>query len=366
MLARSGLIFACSRIVTLLAAATGDFLLGLLGPGPALNSTVGDGLGRWDGVWYLRVAAQGYVHHVTVTPADIPGTNASFFPVFPLLIRFAHAATGLTPLRSALGVVAVAGVLDATLVWLLARRRWGTAAADRACALFCFFPGAFVLSLAYSEAVMLTFVLACFAALERRWWIAAGVCAALSTATRPNAVVIVGCCAWAATAAVIRHRDWRSLIAPLLAPLGFLAFMAFLWRRTGSWSAWFTVEKRVWHERVDLTAVWHRLTLFSHRPWKDIDITVFVVALIFTVVAFGLMVRVRPPAEWWIWSGGVVALAAASATLGLRPRFVLSAFPLVIVGGRDLKGAAFAAVLGLSAGVLVLLTIVDLTGLFVP
>ncbi|MDP8960965.1 MAG: hypothetical protein M3N32_05035 [Actinomycetota bacterium] len=49
------------------------------------------------------------------------------------------------------------------------------------------------------------------------------------------------------------HREgaWRALVAPLLAPAGFVAFMVFRWRRTGEPRAWFSVQRRVWLESMD-------------------------------------------------------------------------------------------------------------------
>src|SRR5205807_7473706 len=97
-----------------------------------------------------------------------------------------------------------------------------------------FFPGSIVLTPFYTEGLLIALVLGCLLALlHDRWW-TAGVLAALATATRPNAVVIVACCACAAAVAIRRRRDWRPLVAPLLAPTGLLAYFSFLWLRTGS------------------------------------------------------------------------------------------------------------------------------------
>ena len=48
--------------------------------------------------------------------------------------------------------------------------------------LIALFPGSFVLSMAYSEALMLTIVALCFIALRDKHWLWAGILAAMATA----------------------------------------------------------------------------------------------------------------------------------------------------------------------------------------
>ena len=63
----------------------------------------------------------------------------------------------------------------------------------------------------------------CFWFLLEERWLLAGVAAALASATRPNGVALVAACAVAAFIAIRQRRDWWSLVAPLLAPIGFIA-----------------------------------------------------------------------------------------------------------------------------------------------
>ena len=96
--------------------------------------------------------------------------------------------------------------------------------AARAMMMFAVFPGSFVLSFAYSEAALIALCAACLLLLlldER--WVLAGLVGALATATRPNGVAIVVACAVASFIAIRQRRDWTSLAAPLLSPIGFVA-----------------------------------------------------------------------------------------------------------------------------------------------
>ena len=76
-------------------------------------------------------------------------------------------------------------------------------------------------------------------------WLLAGVAAGLATATRPNGIALFAACAVAAAIAIHRRRDWLSLIAPLLAPVGFISFQLFLPGHTGESWPWFRVQREV-------------------------------------------------------------------------------------------------------------------------
>lgn len=98
-------------------------------------------LTTWDGGWYLDIAQNGY-------PAGLDdGQSFAFFPGFPLAIRFVGGVTGVSYPTAGVAVA----LLAAVLLWALSRRLAGEDFADRAVGLFCFFPGSFALSMAYSE-----------------------------------------------------------------------------------------------------------------------------------------------------------------------------------------------------------------------
>ena len=49
------------------------------------------------------------------------------------------------------------------------------------------------------------------------------------------------------------------MVAPLLAPTGFLAFQGFLWARTGALDSWWQTQNQGWGEKLSLTATWDRI-----------------------------------------------------------------------------------------------------------
>lgn len=315
----------------------------------------------WDGSHYLRIIEGGYPDGSEIVP------QYAFFPVFPLLARALAAVPGVGPLDAGLLVGGVAGVAAAVGIWVLARRLYDRAVADRAVALFGFFPGSFVLSMLYAEAVMLALSAACLWALVSRHWVLAGALAAVATASRPNAVALAAACGWACLVALWQRREWRSLAAPLLAPIGFLSFHVLLWTRTGDPFTWFRAQRELWHERVTPLALVDDVTVFVSAPFENTNTTAVVIGSAVALVGLVLMLRARVPGELVVFALVVLALAASSETLGLRPRFVLTAFPLFIGIAVHLRGAAFASVLGLFATVLGAFTMISLSGiLFTP
>jgi hypothetical protein len=354
--ARPAAIYLAARLVVLFAIWTAS----------RVNDpvSIGSAVTHWDGGWYLEVATNGYPHSVPPTaPDDSDQSTIAFFPLYPLCIRFVSGTFGLSPRAAGLAVAGVAGMAAAVLLWFLLRQLWDAETADRGVALFCFFPGALVLSMVYSEPLMLALAIGCLLALLNQWWVSAGVLAALATATRPNALALVAACAWAAGVAMVRQREWRALAAPLLAPAGFVIFQLFLWRRTGEADAWFHVQRHGWNERIALDATWQKVDTFFEHPFGDVNITIAVSGILFMLAALYPFRQARLPGPIVAYTLGIVTLALVSETLGARPRFVLTAFPLIVVLARYLRGMAFSIALACSATVLGSFAVLSLASL---
>lgn len=317
----------------------------------------------WDGGWYLEAARDGYPTGLEVVDGKAVQSTVAFFPLYPLCIRAVHGASGLSYQAAGLLVAGLAGIVAVVLLRALLKRLWGPEAADRGVVLFCFFPGALALSLTYSEALMLALTIGSLLALMSRRWVTAGVLAALATACRPNAIVLVAACGWASFSAIRAGRDWRSLAAPLLAPAGFVAFQGYLWARTGAADAWWRTQREGWGEHLAPDATWDKIAEFAEAPLVDVNITVAMAGIAFVAIATVLLVRARPPGAILVYTAGIVLLALLSQTLGPRPRFILTAFPLVAVAGRWLQGNAFALVVGCSATVLGSFAVVSVVSL---
>jgi hypothetical protein len=249
------------------------------------------------------------------------------------------------------------------LFWLLTRQVWDDQVADRATVLLCFFPGAFIFSLLYSEPVLLTFGLLCLIALRKRWWLIAGLAAAVATASRPTGVALVACCAWEAFFAVRSRREWRSLIAPILSPLGIIGYFGFVWWRTGSITAWTRTQEGGWGERIQPFAIWHYIQDQVHHPLTNLNTLVPLIGTAFVIVTLVLLIRAGVPSVLIVYTVAVVVISLMSKTLGLRPRFVMTAFPLIMVLGYRLRNLGYSLVLSSSAVLLSAVTIISVTSL---
>lgn len=101
----------------------------------------------WDGVWYARVAADGY-HAAPVVPPD--GFDVAFFPLWPAIIRVA--SLGIMPLDV---TTVVAGTLLFIVAGVLIHRLFLRFADPKpallAVALWAFAPPAYVASIGYAE-----------------------------------------------------------------------------------------------------------------------------------------------------------------------------------------------------------------------
>src|SRR5581483_9046699 len=318
----------------------------------------------WDGRWYVRIAVHGY-------PTSVPqgdfyhGTGRqvqsaiAFFPLYSLLMRaLDKVLPGGADVAGAVLALLI-GAAATVVVWIVAEKVAGRTVADRAAILFAFSPGAFVLSLVYAAGRLVLLAAACLLALLERRWLLAGVLAALASATRPNATAVMAACAWAAGVAIWRDREWRALVAPLLAPLGMLAFFGFLWWHTGEPLIWFRVESQGWGERIDLGR--SNLGVFADlvtRPLHNPNHVLLAISMVVAVVLMVVLVRQHLPGVLNMFAISGLCLVLASH-INARPRFIFVAFPLVIALAKATarRPAVFVVLASTFAASTVLLTV---------
>jgi len=347
------LAYSASRVVTGLAVALAAF---------AAGKPVSEVLTTWDGRWYEKIVDYGY-------PTSVPqgewaaGTGhrvqseVAFFPLYPLLTRLVDPFVPGGSSAAGVVVTLICGAAATVLIWQLTAWVTDRDTANRAAVLFCFSPGAFVLSLVYAEALMLALGAACLLALLQRRWVAAGVLAALAGATRPNASAFAVACLWAAGAAVWQRREWRALVAPVLAPLGMAAFFAFLWWHTGEPGIWFRVQADGWGEQVDfgqrnLSVAW----AFLRDPLGHPNRLVIGLSLALVLACIGLLVKARLPGALNAYALTSLGLVLTSQ-INARPRFVFVAFPLVMALAKWARRSAFTVLAATFAATTVMLTI---------
>jgi len=181
---------------------------------------------RSDSWQYLDIATDGY--YLKPGPGGF-GTVACF-PLYPLVVRFVRPLFAGNTLVAALAVSWLASWASSVLLFRLVHDWRGLAAALLATAGLFAFPSAFFLTTVFPHSLFLALSLASVLCAERARMLPAALCAALAGATRAEGVVLIPVLA---VAYFRQHglRPNRAAAALVLAPLGLLAFMGFLWWR---------------------------------------------------------------------------------------------------------------------------------------
>jgi Gpi18-like mannosyltransferase len=246
--------------------------------------------------------------------------------------------------------------------------------------LFCFFPGSVVFSMVYPEGLLLALTAGSMLALSHKRWLLAGLLAGLATAIGPDALVVVPMCL-TASVVELKRQGWtsrtalRSLVAPVLAPVGAVAFALFLWAWTGSPLANYTAQKYGWNEKttpfaiptqvldlmheMDLNFHWFFLRFYSSgRAGYDPNRVVAIIGTVFLIAALVWLWRERKtvPLEILVYSGLMAVVMVTSEHVPPNPRLLITAFPLVMVLAKRLHGQAWKWALALSVLTFVLLS----------
>ena len=285
----------------------------------------------WDGVWYTLIAQYGYEVTDRIGPGNhySPFTAQAFFPAFPWLMRWLAPPLGHHYARAALIVTTIAGIAFAYGVRRLARDLTGS---DRvgllAVALAASVPMALVYNLVYPEVLFCALAVWALVALLDQQWLLAGALTCLAGTVRPAApaliaVVLVTGIRWA-----WRYRDRRAVWVGL-APLGMVAYIAWVAVQTGSPTGYFTLQREGWVTQLDggrATVIFAWSALTGNDTWN----VIVVLAILATVAAVVLSVH-RLPAPVWAYSVLIVAVAlGTTGFMSVKPRELLPAFVLLI------------------------------------
>jgi hypothetical protein len=330
-------IYLASRVVTLSALAIATAIS---------HDSISGEINLWDSRWFIRAAQFGWPSHLPHVGGHVAGNTIAFFPLFPLTIRWLSFLTGLSLLTSGIIISATTGLTAIVGVWALVRHYADQGSADRATLLVAMFPGTFVLSMVYSEGIVVTCMAFGLLALLQRRWLLAGILGLLATATSPIALAFEVSCLWCAYQELARSRNWRALTAPILAPLGFVAYQVWLWAHTGNLLAWRLTERGGWKSYPSLAWPVHLFVLFVRDPISaNRQQDLLFVGIVVTAVAVVVALRSRMPMPILLYGLSAALLALIAAPVGLRPRFIFLAFPLIIAVGTWLRGKAYVAVL---------------------
>ncbi|MFF2020717.1 hypothetical protein ACFVW2_02735 [Streptomyces sp. NPDC058171] len=323
-------------------------------------ATDGDGLhrlsGRWDAVWYQRIAENGYGYEVRLADGSVH-SDLAFFPLLPALERGLSAVLPLDVAGAGLLVSWLASLVAAWGIYAVGARVYGPRAGILLAALWGAYPTAFVQSMAYTETLFTALAAwALYAVLADRW-IAAGLLCSAAGLTRPTAAALIAAIgvtalwrlvsAYRAGGALRGHA--RMIAGVCLAPLGWLAYIVFVAVHEGRPFAYFDVQAG-WNNRIDGGVA---LASFVVEQFGR-----NVLAGLGLCAAFGLLfwvgwlcLRQRQPLPVAVYGTAVVVISLiGSGYFGSRPRLMMPAFPLLLPAAVALAGVRRGALAGAVVG----------------
>jgi hypothetical protein len=230
-------------------------------------------MAKWDTQHYLAIAFDGYVEgHAGLPPAP---DRPAFFPLYPGIV---HVLSGFGASPGAVLIAAYAVSLACFFGALVLLQRLtvielGERYVKPTLLLLAFFPTALFFGIPYTESLFLLLAVGAFLAARTGHWAIAGKILALASATRVQGLLLIVPVALlylygprADREPVPSREFWpRYRVRPdaawvLLAPLGVVAFSAYLHFAQGDTFAWLHAQEVFGRHTVDpLTGIWNGL-----------------------------------------------------------------------------------------------------------
>jgi len=318
---------------------------------------------RYDGGWYVGIAAAGYSYS--------PGVQSSvaFFPAYPLAVRAVGEVVDNFGIAGvAVTVLSAAGAVG--LYWRWLRDRLTAAAAPTALLVLLLFPYAWYLyGAVYADALFLLAALAAFTLIERDHPVLAGIAGAVATAARPVGIAVLAglivrllerrraltvpeptavegharvkaALAWARVPTRVELRRVRPGDAGVLLSLGGIsAWCVYLWNRFGDPFLFSSVET-YWGQPAN-PYTWFKITFVKYLVRGDDRVYAWG-TLAQGLLAVAALLAVPRVARRFGWGYGLyVLMLVAIPVIGSKDfqglgRYLIAAFPLFALYGEEL------------------------------
>jgi hypothetical protein len=199
---------------------------------------------QWDAGWYFQIAKSGYLFVAGGPSAGVgKAGKIAYFPVYPLLMRYAGHLFGNTGGGLYLGGILVswlAFIAAMVALFFLARLDLSRIRAERAALLTAIFPFSFFFGMVYTEALFLLLTLLAFYAFRTRRWVLGGIAGGLASATRVNGILMLPALAWIAwrTAEPTRRDRGKAVVGLVLVGTGVAVYSVYVYRISGNPFEW--------------------------------------------------------------------------------------------------------------------------------
>ena len=297
---------------------------------------------RWDVLWYMRIALEGYGPH---------DGRGAFAPLLPLLIRGISLLMGGAPLAAAALVSNLA--CWGSLVLLFRAAEDLGVDGRRALLALVSYPLAFFLFVPYADGLLLCCALAAWLAARSGRWPLAGLLGALAVLTKVTGLLLVIPLAWQAVTAWRAARErggqvWWPALSLLLLPAAELAWVLqrTIWHGQGTALTLAGVlthlvspDFRIGWESTQFAWPWAALASAVAAPvreWPRFEAAIAAVDLVliaWVILALVGTWRLRHPGLAWFSLAVVVAnlmFVVTDTPLIDVPRRCLLAFPLFL------------------------------------
>jgi hypothetical protein len=291
----------------------------------------------WDGDWYRRVAESGYPQGLPIDSYGHVAQNEwAFYPLYPLTVRQVIKLLGTGWPVSASLVALVCGAIAVVIMRSLVESVAGRRMAMWTVALFCFFPSAPVLQLAYTESMSIMLLVGALWCLQRRHYLPAVPVILLLGVARPIGVPVAAVVGLHALGRLRRRRTepvTAAGYAAMTVLLAAAAVAAVEWTvivgrlsgnpngYTETMAAW-----RVNHEIV-LLKPWWRMSQYFFGEWTGPAVLALVVVVTAWLLTHPAASVIAGDLRAWVvcYLGYLAVVLDPSTSL---PRYLLPLFPI--------------------------------------
>ncbi len=274
--------------------------------------------GNFDGVHYLGIAQHFYAYQYT----------QAFFPLYPILIKFASYLTLGNYVLAGLIISNLAFAVGIIIFYKLIKKMYSENTALWSCLLMLSFPTSYYFGSLYTEGVFFLLVILSFYLLAENKLLAASVIGAFASSARLIGIFLAP--------SFIRGKKF-SQIAPLsIIPVGLILYMSYLYYKFHNAFYFLTAQTIFGQERsttniVLLPQVFYRyakILLTTHGlvlATASFELVSTIFAIIILILATKKIKR-----EWLIFSWLAILVPALTGTFTSMPRYILVAFPIFV------------------------------------
>jgi Gpi18-like mannosyltransferase len=312
---------------------------------------------HWDGVWYLDIVDNGYdTSYSSFNPTDPEcntGTNAcqrnfAFFPLLPLVIKTVSSIINLDSGVTGVILANVFFILSCIILYKFVKQIKGAKWAKYSLLGLLTFPTTYIFSGLMTESLFLLLLVSSIYLAWNKKWLAAGLLAALLSATRnigiliiiPFILIFLEQNNIRSFAQLVKSLRPAFILSLLLAPVGLITFMIYLNNLTGDPLAFINIQ-RYWDKSVNgispLLAIpysivnWTLETTFKIHAYNLLYFLASLGLLLYGYIKKFLPISLLSIILWLLvplLSGSMLAL----------PRYVSVLFPLfMLIGGIILR-----------------------------